>query len=110
MQPKFTAHPKSAPGDFYVEKGQCLACGVPQVVAPDLVGWADYNASKQTSQRISVRDESQARLSEWFILIKSYARSGDVKILVPAVPAADFKNCCLRTGHYDGSLRDHYQR
>ena len=37
--PKFTPHPMSAPGDFYVEKGQCLACGVPHVVAPDLVGW-----------------------------------------------------------------------
>src|SRR5258708_1184507 len=39
--PKFTPHPKSVPGDFYVEKGQCLACGVPHVVAPDLVGWTD---------------------------------------------------------------------
>jgi hypothetical protein len=39
--PKFTPHPKSAPGDFYVEKGQCLECGVPRVVAPDLVGWTD---------------------------------------------------------------------
>jgi hypothetical protein len=37
--PKFTPHPKSAPGDFYVVKGECLACGVPQVVAPNLVGW-----------------------------------------------------------------------
>jgi hypothetical protein len=36
---KFTPHPKSAPGDFYVVKGECLACGVPHVVAPDLVGW-----------------------------------------------------------------------
>jgi hypothetical protein len=42
--PKFTHHPKSAPGDFYVEKGQCLACGVPHVVAPDLVGWTDEKA------------------------------------------------------------------
>jgi len=25
----------------YVEKGQYLACGVPHVVAPDLVGWTD---------------------------------------------------------------------
>lgn len=39
--PKFTPHPKSAPGDFYVVNGECLACGVPHVVAPDLVGWAD---------------------------------------------------------------------
>ena len=39
--PKFIPHPKSAPGDFYVVKGECLACGVPHVVAPDLVGWTD---------------------------------------------------------------------
>ena len=39
--PKFKPHPQSAPGDFYVENGQCLARGVPHVVAPDLVGWAD---------------------------------------------------------------------
>jgi len=39
--PKFTPHPKSAPGDFYVESGYCLGCGVPHVVAPDLVSWTD---------------------------------------------------------------------
>ena len=39
--PKFTPHSESAPGDFYVVKGECLACGVPHVVAPDLVGWTD---------------------------------------------------------------------
>jgi hypothetical protein len=38
--PKLTPHPESAPGDFYVEKGMCLSCGVPHVVAPDLMGWA----------------------------------------------------------------------
>ena len=31
-----TPHPKNAPGDFYVEDNCCLACGVPQIVAPDL--------------------------------------------------------------------------
>ena len=39
--PKFTPHPRSVPGDFYVVKGECLACGIPHVVAPDLVGWTD---------------------------------------------------------------------
>lgn len=39
--PKFTPHPQSAPGDFYVEQGQCLACGIPHVVAPRLMGWTD---------------------------------------------------------------------
>lgn len=30
-------HPQSVPGDFYVEDGYCLACGVPEFIAPDLV-------------------------------------------------------------------------
>jgi hypothetical protein len=33
--PKLTPHPESAPGDFYVEKGMCLSCGVPHVVAKE---------------------------------------------------------------------------
>ena len=37
--PKFTPYPKSAPGDFYVESDQCMACGMPHVVAPDLIAW-----------------------------------------------------------------------
>lgn len=39
--PKFRPHPQSAPGDFYVVHTECLACGMPHVVAPDLVGWAE---------------------------------------------------------------------
>jgi hypothetical protein len=39
--PKFTPHPKSAPGDFYVENEMCIACGMPHVVAPDLMGWTE---------------------------------------------------------------------
>jgi hypothetical protein len=33
----------SAPEDFYVDSNCCTACGVPQVVAPDLVGWTNGN-------------------------------------------------------------------
>lgn len=44
-EPKFPPHPQSAPGDFYVEDGQCLACGIPHVIAPDLVGWTDDKMS-----------------------------------------------------------------
>lgn len=42
--PKFEPHPQSSPGDFYVENGQCLACGVPHAIAPDLVDWADQES------------------------------------------------------------------
>ena len=38
---KFKPHPQSIPGDFYVVNGECLACGMPHVVAPDLIGWAE---------------------------------------------------------------------
>jgi hypothetical protein len=39
--PTHTPEPTSAPGDFYVENECCISCGVPQAVAPDLVGWTD---------------------------------------------------------------------
>jgi hypothetical protein len=37
---RFKAHPQSAPGDFYVVNGECVSCGAPHAVAPDLIGWA----------------------------------------------------------------------
>jgi len=40
MARRVPAHPQSAPGDFYVENDQCMACGAPHAVAPDLIGWA----------------------------------------------------------------------
>ena len=32
---------------FYVEQTCCMSCGVPQSIAPDLVGWEDENRSLQ---------------------------------------------------------------
>jgi hypothetical protein len=34
-------HPANVPGVFYVEDGCCMACGVPEDVAPELFGWID---------------------------------------------------------------------
>ncbi len=42
---KFKPHPQSIPGDFYVVNTECLACGMPHVVAPDLIGWAEGDGS-----------------------------------------------------------------
>src|SRR5207302_10102980 len=33
------AEPKSVFGDFYVQETCCMSGGVPQPIAPDLVGW-----------------------------------------------------------------------
>jgi len=35
----------STPVDFYLENYYCTSCAVPQVVAPDLVGWLDDQMS-----------------------------------------------------------------
>jgi hypothetical protein len=41
MDSKENSEPVSAQGDFYVEAGCCAACGVPEAVAPDLIGRTD---------------------------------------------------------------------
>ena len=35
----------SRKGDFYVQQGCCLSCGVPQAVAPTLAGWRNIQNS-----------------------------------------------------------------
>lgn len=67
-RPKFTPHPKSAPGDFYVVNGECLACGVPHVVAPDLVGWAD---EKVTHCLWKKQPETPAELERAFAVLEA---------------------------------------
>jgi len=41
---------------------------------------------------------------------RSFARNSDATIRARAVQDAAFKNCCLRSGRYDGSLRNYYFR
>lgn len=33
-------HPANVPGDFYVEEGCCITCGVPMEEAPEIFAWA----------------------------------------------------------------------
>ena len=40
-KPKVNVHPSSVPGDFYVTNGCCTLCGVPETLAPDLIGRSD---------------------------------------------------------------------
>ena len=35
-----TPFPENVPGDFYVEDGCCLSCGMPTTVAPELFAYA----------------------------------------------------------------------
>ena len=40
---KFKSHPESTPGDSCVIGGECISCGAPHAVAPDLIGWAAHS-------------------------------------------------------------------
>jgi hypothetical protein len=46
---QFEGHPQSAAGDFYVVNDQCISCGTPHAVAPDLIGWADNSHLEETA-------------------------------------------------------------
>jgi hypothetical protein len=35
----FGAHPRNAPGGFYVVNTECITCGYPHVLAPELMEW-----------------------------------------------------------------------
>jgi hypothetical protein len=41
MSDPIRPHPKNAPGDFYVEDGCCMSCGVADATAPELFAWDD---------------------------------------------------------------------
>jgi len=38
--PPLAPHPENAPGDFYVEDGCCITCGIPLSEAPEVFDWA----------------------------------------------------------------------
>src|SRR5688572_19269654 len=39
---------------------------------------------------------------------RSFTKSSVVTISVPAVQVAAFRNCCLRSGRFDGANRNHF--
>ena len=45
-KPSQNGEAKSALGDFCVQDTCCMSCGVPQSIAPDLVGWTNENLTE----------------------------------------------------------------
>ena len=61
------AHKLNVPGDFYVEDGECISCGMPESESPNLVGSVDDPISghhcffkKQPQNDGEVRDAIRA--------------------------------------------------
>jgi hypothetical protein len=42
------------------------------------------------------------------VVARSWSKSSDETIHVPAYQGEDFKNCCMISGKFDGSDRDHF--
>src|SRR6266568_349413 len=75
----------------------------PTEYQPILLSSAAVSAAKDSRQKPTSRlvsGSSTATKSSW----KNLAET----TLVPAVRAAAFKKCCLKTGSYDGERRNHF--
>ena len=62
----YSAHPQSVPGDFYVVNNECLGCGAPHAVAPDLMGWAESADPKYCHCIWKKQPETTAELEQAF--------------------------------------------
>jgi hypothetical protein len=58
--------------------------------------------------KVSHLKHRSSEVSESFMAIKNCPKNSAETIYALAIREADFKNCCLRSGKFDGSLRHHY--
>src|SRR5215475_6250741 len=81
---RYKAYAENAPGDFYVQRDECIACDAPRHCAPDLIGW--YEDPSGTGQQ-----------SHCFFK-KQPVTPDEIDRAIKAVSA----NCC-GSYHYSGS-------
>src|SRR5260370_36948409 len=56
-------YPKNAPGPFYVANTECIACGYPHVLAPDLMAWDTHSQSAHSHCYFKKQPEGPPELS-----------------------------------------------
>jgi hypothetical protein len=85
------ARTKTTTEDFYVQPRCCLSCGVPQSVAPDLVGWTSENSPQCYWIK---QPETAAELNQAIKLFQTqelgcHRYSGNNPALLQKLPAED---------------------
>jgi len=80
LLPSSVPYPKNAPGGFYVAQNECIACGAPKAVAPDLIDF----------------DEDSNGLSHCYFK-KQPVHPDEI---TRAIKALDM--CCCGSYHYSG--------
>ena len=68
-----------------------------------------FRNHEQATERFPVRDVRETRGARR-LRGQGTARETRTKRSVPVVQDTGFKNCCMRSGRFDGSERKHYSR
>ena len=69
-----------------------------------------FRGQQQAEEGDIPRRHRSGAATAWSTAIKSWWRSWAGTTSVPVTPVGGFKNCCLRSGRFDGSERNHYVR
>ncbi len=69
-----------------------------------------FSRSPASAARASPLKPRSSAASGSCMATRSCARSSGATTSVRAAPTAAFRNCCLSTGRYDGSVRNYYSR
>lgn len=91
--PPPTPHPANAPGDFYVEDGCCITCGVPLEEAPEIFAWAkgpEYTSCVVSKQPQSPDEIDRTLAAMW---------AGEVQCIRYRGVEADIGRRIVEMGH-----------
>ena len=86
---RFDPEPENAPGDFYVERGQCIICMLPVETAPGIFGFHDASIT------------SGSHAGSHCYVARQPISSGDVALAVEALT-----HSCCQAIRYAGSDSD----
>jgi len=76
----------------------------------DLESLNSFWADEQATPGVPWAKPTWSVASGWFTATRSFLRRWAGTIRARATRAAGFKNCCMKSGRYDGTLRSHYVR
>jgi len=76
----------------------------------DLDSLNSFWAHEQAPLGVPWAKPTWSAASEWFTVTRTSLRRSAGRIRARVAHAAGFKNCCMKSGRYDGTLRNHYVR
>jgi hypothetical protein len=95
MREKPKPFPKNVEGDFYVEDGCCTRCGVPELYAPDIIGFDESDAHCFIAKQPTDDNELyQAIKATWASELECIRYSGKNPQILRRLAEAGAADCC----------------